>query len=150
MSSRMYSLDVLYPPVCTWLSSLEIVRQRYVHGRHKNSNSYYAISWQTLSTFVRRGAASAWRPVKTGADTAATRDLGLLGERRQQVGDPRTTIGLTWCRTARGIKRLKETVLTISPDCSDRPTPDFLAFRISNRGLNRRQRLIKAPMLTLA
>src|SRR5271165_4395494 len=30
------------------------------------------------------------------------------------------TIGLTWRRTARRIKRLKEGVLTISPDYSDR------------------------------
>ena len=33
------------------------------------------------------------------------------------------TIGLTWRRTARKIKRYKEAVLTISPDYSDRPTP---------------------------
>ena len=38
------------------------------------------------------------------------------------------TIGLTWRRTARRIKRLKEGVLTISPDYSNRPTPDFLAL----------------------
>ena len=38
------------------------------------------------------------------------------------------TIGLTWRRTARRIKRLKEGVLTISPDYWDRPTPDFLAL----------------------
>src|SRR5271166_3769969 len=38
------------------------------------------------------------------------------------------TIGLTWRRTARRIKRLKEGVLTISPDYSDRLTPDFLAL----------------------
>jgi hypothetical protein len=38
------------------------------------------------------------------------------------------TIGLTCRRTARRIKRLKETVLTISPDYSNRPTPDFLAL----------------------
>ena len=38
------------------------------------------------------------------------------------------TIGLTWRRTARRIKRLKEAVLTISPDYSDRQTPDFLAL----------------------
>src|SRR5260370_37081710 len=38
------------------------------------------------------------------------------------------TIGFTWRRTARRIKRLKEGVLTISPDYSDRPTPDFLAL----------------------
>ena len=38
------------------------------------------------------------------------------------------TIGLTWRRTARRIKRLKEGVLTISPNYSDRPTPDFLAL----------------------
>src|ERR1700730_7702027 len=38
------------------------------------------------------------------------------------------TIGLTWRRTARRIKRLKVGVLTISPDYSDRPTPDFLAL----------------------
>lgn len=37
------------------------------------------------------------------------------------------TIGLTWRRTARRIKRLKEGVLTISPDYSD-ATPDFLAL----------------------
>ena len=35
------------------------------------------------------------------------------------------TIGLTWRRTARRIKRLKEGVLTISPDYSNRPTPDL-------------------------
>jgi hypothetical protein len=35
------------------------------------------------------------------------------------------TIGLTWRRTARRIKRLKEGVLTISPDYSDRD-PGFL------------------------
>ena len=39
------------------------------------------------------------------------------------------TIGLTWRRTARRIKRLKEGVLTISRD-SDRPTPDFLALSV--------------------
>ena len=38
------------------------------------------------------------------------------------------TIGLTWRRTARRIKRLKETVLAISPDYSIAPTPDFLAL----------------------
>ena len=38
------------------------------------------------------------------------------------------TIGLTWRRTARRIKRLKEAVLTISSDYSDRLTLDFLAF----------------------
>src|ERR1700730_18210153 len=38
------------------------------------------------------------------------------------------TIGLTWRRTARRIKRLKVGVLTISPDYSDRPTPAFLAL----------------------
>jgi hypothetical protein len=38
------------------------------------------------------------------------------------------TIGLTWRRTARRIKRLKEGVLTIFPDYSDRRTPDFLAL----------------------
>src|SRR6202035_467317 len=38
------------------------------------------------------------------------------------------TIGLIWRRTARRIKRLKEGVLTISPNYSDRPTPDFLAL----------------------
>src|SRR5258708_11950747 len=38
------------------------------------------------------------------------------------------TIGLTWRRTARRIKRLKETVLAISPDYSDRPTPDLLTL----------------------
>jgi hypothetical protein len=40
------------------------------------------------------------------------------------------TIGLTWRRTARRIKRLKDGVLTISPDYSDRPTPDFLALSL--------------------
>jgi hypothetical protein len=40
----------------------------------------------------------------------------------------RMTIGLTCRRTSRKIKRLKETVLTIPPDYSDRPTPDFLAL----------------------
>jgi hypothetical protein len=43
------------------------------------------------------------------------------------------TIGLTWRRTARGIKRLKEGVLTISPDYSDRLTPDFLALSLPRR-----------------
>jgi hypothetical protein len=38
------------------------------------------------------------------------------------------TIGFTWRRTARRIKRLKEGVLTISPDYSDPPTSDFLAL----------------------
>jgi hypothetical protein len=42
------------------------------------------------------------------------------------------TIGLTCRRTARRIKRLKGTVLTISPDYSDRPTPDFLALSSAN------------------
>jgi hypothetical protein len=41
------------------------------------------------------------------------------------------TIGLTWRRTARRIKRLNETVLGISPDYSDRPTPDFLTLSFS-------------------
>jgi hypothetical protein len=40
------------------------------------------------------------------------------------------TIGLTWRRTARRIKRLKEGVLTIFPDYSDRRTPDFLALSL--------------------
>src|ERR1700752_2595491 len=43
------------------------------------------------------------------------------------------TIGLTWRRTARRIKRLKEGVLTISPDYSDRPTPDFFALSSNRR-----------------
>ena len=51
----------------------------------------------------------------------------LIGD-RDQADD----IGLTCRRTARRIKRLKGTVLTISPDYSDRPTPDFLA--LSGRG----------------
>ena len=38
------------------------------------------------------------------------------------------TIGLTWRRTARIIKRLKEGVLTISPDLLGCATPDFLAL----------------------
>ena len=42
------------------------------------------------------------------------------------------TIGLTCRRTARRIKRLKETVLTISQDYSDRPTPDFLALSLES------------------
>jgi hypothetical protein len=44
------------------------------------------------------------------------------------------TIGLTCRRTARKIKRLKETVLTISPDYADRPTPDFLALSLRTAG----------------
>src|ERR1700751_6288890 len=40
------------------------------------------------------------------------------------------TIGLTWRRTARRIKRLKEGVLTTSPDYSDRD-PDFLALSLA-------------------
>jgi hypothetical protein len=43
------------------------------------------------------------------------------------------TIGLTWRRTARKIKRFREAVLTISPDYSDRPTPDFLALSHCSR-----------------
>jgi hypothetical protein len=39
----------------------------------------------------------------------------LIGDRARRM-----TIGLTWRRTARRIKRLKEGVLTISPDYSDR------------------------------
>src|SRR6476620_8560291 len=44
------------------------------------------------------------------------------------------TIGLTWRRTARRIKRLKEGVLTISPDYSDRDPRLFgaLAPRVVN------------------
>jgi hypothetical protein len=41
------------------------------------------------------------------------------------------TIGLTWRRTARRIKRLKETVLAISPDYLESPDPplfDALLF----------------------
>jgi hypothetical protein len=53
------------------------------------------------------------------------RQLGLM----PTVSLPeRMTIGLTCRRTARRIKRLKEIVLTISQDYSDRPTPDFLAL----------------------
>ena len=52
----------------------------------------------------------------------------LIGDR-----DRRMTIGLTWRRNARRIKRFKEAVLTISPDYSDRPTPDFLALSRSAR-----------------
>ena len=43
------------------------------------------------------------------------------------------TIGLTWRRTARRIKRLNEAVLGISPDYSDRPTPDFLTLSIGSQ-----------------
>src|SRR6266446_4016043 len=39
------------------------------------------------------------------------------------------TMGLTCRRTARRIKRLKETALTISQDYSDRPTPTFWRTR---------------------
>src|SRR5271166_2517380 len=49
----------------------------------------------------------------------------------------RMTIGLTWRRTARRIKRLKEGVLTISPDYSDRPTPDFLALSLFGEAVSR-------------
>ena len=42
------------------------------------------------------------------------------------------TIGLTCRRTARRIKRLKENVLTVSQDYSDRSTPDFLALSWKN------------------
>src|SRR5260370_34637280 len=48
------------------------------------------------------------------------------------------TIGLTWRRTARRIKRLKETVLAISPDYSDRPTPDLLPLSRNRRKVNNR------------
>src|SRR5271165_4776817 len=40
------------------------------------------------------------------------------------------TIGLTWRRTARRIKRLKEGVLTISPDYSDRDPRLFGALQV--------------------
>src|SRR5271165_6347662 len=43
------------------------------------------------------------------------------------------TIGLTWRRTARRIKRLKEGVLTISPDYSDRDPRLFGALPIPSR-----------------
>jgi hypothetical protein len=64
------------------------------------------------------------------------------------------TIGLTWRRTARRIKRLNETVLAISPDYSDRPTPDFLALSPSpaeSSSLTNLQRDCKAEkgLLTL-
>jgi len=38
------------------------------------------------------------------------------------------TIGLSWRRTARRNKGMKETVLAISPDYSDRPTPNLLTL----------------------
>src|SRR5271157_2741032 len=60
------------------------------------------------------------------------------------------TIGLTWRRTARRIKRLKEGVLTISPDYSDRPTPDFLALSCLKNVVEQDHRRVKsrvAPML---
>jgi hypothetical protein len=49
----------------------------------------------------------------------------LIGD-QDQADD----IGLTWRRTARRIKRLKEGVLTIAPDYSDRPTPDLLTLSL--------------------
>ena len=61
------------------------------------------------------------------------------------------TIGLTWRRTARRIKRLKGTVLTISPDYSDRSTPDFLApSRKALTGFNpKTQQKIRIPAKTV-
>ena len=50
------------------------------------------------------------------------------GVKPPQTETRQMTIELTCRRTARRIKRLKETVLTISPDYSYRPTPDFLAL----------------------
>jgi DNA-directed RNA polymerase sigma subunit (sigma70/sigma32) len=52
------------------------------------------------------------------------------------------TIGLTWRRTARRIKRLKEGVLTISRDYSDRPTPDFLALSLLEMLDDRERKII--------
>jgi hypothetical protein len=56
---------------------------------------------------------------------------------RSRTNLPRSVafnLPLNTCRrTARRIKRLKETVLTISQDYSDRPTPDFLALSRSGR-----------------
>src|SRR5260370_28847459 len=43
------------------------------------------------------------------------------------------TIGLTWRRTARRIKRSKQTVLAISLDYSDRPTHDLLTLSKCDR-----------------
>src|SRR5260221_3619755 len=60
------------------------------------------------------------------------------------------TIGLTWRRTARRFKRLKETVLAISPDYSDRPTPDLLTlsskcFRSSRINARANERIVSRP-----
>jgi hypothetical protein len=44
------------------------------------------------------------------------------------------TIGLTWRRTARRIKRLKETVLTISPAYSIARPPTFGALNGTTHG----------------
>ena len=47
-------------------------------------------------------------------------------------------IGLTWRRTARRIKRLKEGVLTISPDYSDRDPRLFGALLVERSASGRR------------
>src|SRR5271165_2393615 len=50
------------------------------------------------------------------------------------------TIGLTWRRTARRIKRLKQTVLAISPDYLESPDPRLfgaLHFRLGAKALKR-------------
>jgi hypothetical protein len=51
------------------------------------------------------------------------------------------TIGLTRRRTTRRIKRLKETVSTISLDYSDCATPDFLVHSLNTKVQNRDSRL---------
>src|SRR5580700_11137343 len=47
------------------------------------------------------------------------------------------TIGLTWRRTARRIKRLKQTVLAISPDYLESPDPRPSDALVTNSDLGR-------------
>src|SRR5260370_21139837 len=67
------------------------------------------------------------------------------------------TIGLTWRRTARRIKRLKQTVLAISPDYLESPAPRlFDALRVARApqrlapGCPVRERLASGLFFTLA
>ena len=54
------------------------------------------------------------------------------------------TIGLTWRRTARRIKRLKQTVLAIYPDYLESPEPRLFDVLPSRIAYNRRRQFRRA------
>src|SRR5271157_248772 len=57
------------------------------------------------------------------------------------------TIGLTWRRTARRIKRLKQTVLAISPDYLESPDPRLFGALVISRHFRRLDKWLFASRL---